>query len=54
MRKQDRINQQQSQNPSDRKPEELPHRPGEHVKGSAEGGQPQRPPREPGKLPLPD
>lgn len=49
MRKQDRIRQQQDQNRPE--PEPKPQS-GEQVKGSAE--QPAKPPRQPGKLPLPD
>ena len=55
MRKQDRILQEQSQNPSQQQPDKAQPRPGEQVKGSASGDQPNRPPRQPGeKLPLPD
>jgi hypothetical protein len=55
MRKQDRIRQQQNQNPSEQQPEPKPlTRPSEQVKGGASADQPTRPPRQPGKLPLPD
>jgi hypothetical protein len=55
MRKEDRIRQQQqSQNPNERQTETAESRPTEQVKGNAPGEQPSRPPREPGKLPLPE
>jgi hypothetical protein len=54
MRKEDRIRQQQSQNPSGSPPEKSEPRPGEHVKDSATKEEPNRPTRQPGKLPLPD
>ena len=53
MRKQDRIRQQQGENPPKQEPETQQPRPGEQVKGSA-SEQPNRPPRQSGKLPLPD
>jgi hypothetical protein len=52
MRKEDRVRQQQNQNRSPEQPEPKPQ--SEQVKGSTSGDQPSRPPREPGKLPLPD
>lgn len=54
MRKQDRIRQQQSQNPSEQQPEKPQPQQNEQVKGSASGDKPNRPPRQPGRLPLPD
>jgi hypothetical protein len=56
MRKQDRIaNEQQDrpQRPSDQapKPDQMQ---GEQMKGSASESELRRPPRQPGKLPLPD
>jgi hypothetical protein len=54
MRKQDRIRQQQSQNPSERQPEKPQPRPTDQVKSGASSDQPNKPPRESGKLPLPD
>lgn len=53
MRKQDRIRQQQNQNPSEQQREPKPE-PSEQVKGGVSGDQPSKPPRQPGKLPLPD
>lgn len=59
MRKQDRIAaQQNNQQPSgreqrDQRPQQEP-RNREQMKGSAATSQPQRSPRQPGKLPLPD
>jgi hypothetical protein len=54
MRKEDRIRQQhdreqQSNPPSSTQPKER-----EKMRGSAERDQPSRPPRQSGKLPLPD
>jgi hypothetical protein len=54
MRKEDRIRQQrdreqQSNPPSSTQPKEQ-----EKMRGRAEGDQPSRPPRQQGKLPLPD
>jgi hypothetical protein len=54
MRKEDRIRQQrdreqQSNAPSSPQPKEK-----EKMRGSAKGDQPSRPPRQSGKLPLPD
>ncbi|HWK10762.1 MAG TPA: hypothetical protein VNR64_11960, partial [Vicinamibacterales bacterium] len=54
MRKQDRILREQNQNPSKEHPEDPRRRPEEDVKGSASKDQPNRPPRQPGRLPLPD
>jgi|SwirhisoilCB1_FD_contig_41_3300924_length_285_multi_2_in_0_out_0_1 hypothetical protein len=54
MRKQDRIHQQQDPHASDQQHSETQPRPSEQVKGSAAGDQPSKPPRQPGKLPLPD
>jgi hypothetical protein len=54
MRKEDRIRQQQSQNAPEQLPGKPQPRPGEQVKGSASNEQPNRPPRQPGKMPLPD
>ena len=54
MRKQDRINREQNQNPSEHHAEDQERRPDERVKGSASTDQPNRPPREPGRLPLPE
>ena len=53
MRKQDRIRQEQNQDPSreQRESEPMP-RPTERGKGSADDEQ--RPPRQSGKLPLPE
>jgi hypothetical protein len=55
MRKEDRIRQQRDRGeqqlkpPSTTQPKEQ-----EKMRGSAEGDQPSRPPRQSGKLPLPD
>ena len=54
MRKQDRIRQQQDQNPSEQQPDRPQPPPSEEIKGSGSADQPKRPPRESGKLPLPD
>ena len=55
MRKQDRIRQQESQNTSTApRPDQSAPRPGEQEKGSASIDQTNRPPREPGAMPLPD
>jgi hypothetical protein len=54
MRKQDRIRQQQSQNARpEQQPDTQQPKPTERLKGSA-SEQPSRPPRQPGKLPLPE
>jgi hypothetical protein len=53
MRKQDRIRQQQDR--PERQPErEAQPQQQEQMQGRASADQPQRPQREPGKLPLPD
>jgi hypothetical protein len=52
MRKEDRIRQQQS-HPSEQQGEKPQPRPDERVKGSA-SDESNRPPRQSGKLPLPD
>jgi hypothetical protein len=54
MRKEDRIRQQQGHSPSDRHPEQPAPRPAEQMKGSESGDQPAKPPRQSGKLPLPE
>jgi hypothetical protein len=54
MRKEDRIRQQQSQQPSEPQREKTKPRPSEKMRGSASGEQQNKPPREPGKMPLPD
>lgn len=55
MRKQDRISQQHSQNPSGQQahPPAQPH-PDEKMTGKARDDQPSRPPRPDGKIPLPE
>jgi hypothetical protein len=55
MRKEDRIRQQQSQ--TDRESEDRRHpesREQEQMRGGGSTDGPRKPPREPGKLPLPD
>jgi hypothetical protein len=54
MRKQDRIQQQQSQDPSKQQSGQSQPRPAEQPKGTAAREQPNRPQGPPGKLPLPD
>lgn len=55
MRKQDRINREQNQDSSDQHGQEPQRRPDERVKGSASADeQSNRPPRESGRLPLPE
>jgi len=56
MRKQDRIQQQKSQDPSRHQGEsQSPPAARDQMKGRESDAQPSRPPREPGKpLPLPD
>jgi len=54
MRKQDRIHKQQDQHPAEQQHTETQPRPSEQVKGGATSDQPTKPPRQPGKLPLPD
>jgi hypothetical protein len=54
MRKQDRIRQQETQDSSKQQPERPQPRDSEKAKGSASGEQPNKPPRQPGALPLPD
>jgi hypothetical protein len=55
MRKQDRIRQQQSDESSRPQPGSPPEpRRGEDVKGSASTDQQNKPPRQTGKLPLPE
>lgn len=55
MRKQDRIRQQENQDSSTPPhPDQKPPRPGEQEKGSASIDQNNRPPRQPGAMPLPD
>lgn len=53
MRKEDRIRQQQSQNPPEQERDKPQPQPREQVKSDA-GEQPSKPPRQPGRLPLPD
>lgn len=54
MRKQDRILQQKNQNAEEQHESDSPQsRPSEEVKGSA-SEKPNRPPRQPGRLPLPE
>jgi hypothetical protein len=53
MRKEDRIRQQQSQQPSEPQRDKAQPRPSKDVKGSASREQ-KRPPREPGTMPLPE
>ena len=52
MRKEDRVRQQQSQG-SEPRTETPPPRPDERIKGVG-SDESKRPPREPGKLPLPE
>lgn len=52
MRKQDRIRQQQNENPEQQSPKPQPQA-GQQVKGGA-SDQPSRPPRQAGKLPIPE
>lgn len=55
MRKQDRIDQERNQNPHEPQSEPKPRPPvNEQVKGSASTEHPDKPPRQPGKMPLPD
>jgi hypothetical protein len=54
MRKEDRIRQQQGQNPSEQQPDKPEPRPSDQTKASASADQPNKPPRQPGQLPLPD
>ena len=56
MRKQDRIANQQQSRPQDQSTPDQKRdtQQQEQVKGSASQGQPARPPRQGGKLPLPD
>ena len=53
MRKEDRIRQQQSHQPSEQKRDNAEPRPKEEIKGSAPREM-NKPPREPGKMPLPE
>jgi hypothetical protein len=55
MRKEDRVLQQKNQNPP--KQHGDPHfhqKPNEPVRAKASAAEPAKPPRQPGKLPLPD
>jgi len=54
MRKEDRIRQQRAE--SDQQPSQssTPPKQQEKMRGSAEAEQPAKPPRQSGKLPLPD
>ncbi len=55
MRKQDRIRQQESQeHPQPPHPDTTQPRPQEQEKGSTSREQPNRPPHQPGAMPLPD
>lgn len=54
MRKEDRIRQQQGQNPSEQDREMPQPRPGERITGRGTEEQEQRPPQKPGARPLPD
>ena len=54
MRKEDRIRQQQSQNEPEQARDKPQPQPKEQVKGGGSADQPNRPPRQPGRLPLPD
>jgi len=53
MRKQDRIHPQHDQRSSEQEDTQTQPRPSEQVKGGVHD-QPAKPPRQPGKLPLPD
>lgn len=53
MRKEDRVRQQRTQQQPDRK-EQTQQRQPEQVKGGASANRPAKPPRESGKLPLPE
>ena len=56
MRKQDRIARERGQNHSEQEPanQSQPQRQdGKQVKGSASSPQPEKPPRQPGRMPLP-
>ena len=54
MRKEDRIRQQHDREQQTNQQSSTPPKEQEKVRGSAEGDQPSRPPRQSGKLPLPD
>ncbi len=54
MRKEDRLRQQQGQEHPDQRPEQSQRRPDEQVKGSVSTDKTNRPPRQPGRLPLPE
>lgn len=54
MRKEDRIRQQQSQDKPEQARDKPQPQPKEQVKGGGSVDQPNRPPRQPGTLPLPD
>ena len=54
MRKQDRVQQEQNRSEQQQGPKPQGQSREEHVKGSGSANQPMRPPRESGKLPLPD
>jgi hypothetical protein len=54
MRKEDRIRQQREQSEQQPPPPSTPPKNQEKMRGSAEADQPAKPPRQSGKLPLPD
>jgi len=54
MRKEDRIRQQHDREQQSNQQSSTPRKEQEKVRGSAEDDQPSRPPRQSGKLPLPD
>lgn len=54
MRKEDRIRQEKGQNASEQERDKPQPQPREQVKGASSGDQPNTPPRQPGRLPLPD
>ena len=54
MRKEDRIRQQHDREQQSNPHSSTPPKEQEQVRGSAEREQPSRPPRQSGKLPLPD
>jgi hypothetical protein len=54
MRKEDRIRQQHDREQQSNPQSSTPPKKQEKVRASAEGDQPSRPPRQSGKLPLPD
>lgn len=54
MRKQDRLAREQQNRPHDESDQQQEPQEREQMKGSASADRPARPPRESGKLPLPD